>query len=213
MKVLFLGPSQSPLVGYLEVMWNDVVATMDPIDVAYLEAHSPNFIVSYGYRHILKRDVLDRYPDRVINLHASYLPWNRGADPNFWSYVEDTPKGVTIHYVDEGVDTGDIIAQRRVHPSDTDTLRTSYDRLHATIQTLFKEHWLAIRAGRCTRRPQRGTGTYHRLKDKEGLSRLLSHGCDTPVAALQEYAADTQLSAQFWETYDAEVLSLKALQA
>ena len=42
----------------------------------------------------------------------SYLPWNRGADPNFWSILEDTPKGVTIHIMDESIDTGDILYQK-----------------------------------------------------------------------------------------------------
>lgn len=46
-----------------------------------------------------------------MNLHISYLPWNKGADPNFWSCIDGTPAGVTLHHIDAGVDTGDIIAQ------------------------------------------------------------------------------------------------------
>lgn len=205
MKVLFLGPGESPLVEWLTSVGEDVTTTTAPIDTAFLDAHSPEFIVSYGYRHILKSDVLDRYPDRAINLHVSYLPWNRGADPNFWSLVDDTPKGVTIHYLDRGIDTGDIIVQEQVMFSETDTLRTSYDRLQDEIQTLFKAHWPKIRAGTCNRIAQNGRGSYHRPKDKESLSHLMFDGWDTPIAVLEDYAAESQMCAQFWVRYHAEV--------
>jgi methionyl-tRNA formyltransferase len=188
MKVLFLGSSQSPLIGWLQSVGEEVIATMGPIDVAFLGTHSPDFIVSYGYRHIIKKDVLLRYTDRAINLHIAYLPWNRGADPNFWSFVEGTPKGVTIHYLDEGIDTGDIIAQKQVTFSESDTLRTSYDKLQEEIQALFKDNWASIRTGECSRKKQEGKGTFHRLKDKERLSHLLSRGWDTPITVLEEYA-------------------------
>ena len=205
MKVLFLGPSESPLVDWLKSMGETVTTTTDPIDITFLGAHAPDFIVSYGYRHILKGDVLDRFANRAINLHISYLPWNRGADPNFWSLVEDTPKGVTIHYLDRGIDTGDIIVQKQVTFSENDTLRTSYDRLQDEIQALFREHWPTIRSGGCNRTPQDGRGSYHRPKDKESLSHLMFDGWDTPVAVLEDYAAESQMFAQFWVRYHGEI--------
>jgi methionyl-tRNA formyltransferase len=164
MKVLFLGSSESPLVKWLQSVGEEVVATMEPIDVGFLDEQSPDFIVSYGYRHIIKKDVLIRYTGRAINLHIAYLPWNRGADPNFWSFVEDTPKGVTIHYLDEGVDTGDIIVQKQVVFSESDTLRTSYDKLQEEIQALFRDNWASIRTGECNRKRQEGKRTSHRLR-------------------------------------------------
>ncbi|MCP9446723.1 MAG: hypothetical protein NNA22_04020 [Nitrospira sp.] len=197
------------MVEWLQSVGEEVVATMEPIDVAFIDAHSPDFIVSYGYRHIIKKDVLTRYTDRAINLHISYLPWNRGADPNFWSFVEDTPKGVTIHYLNEGVDMGDIIVQKQVTFSESDTLRTSYDKLQDEIQALVKEYWASIRTGECSRKRQEGKGTFHKLKDRERLSHLLSNGWDTPITVLEEYAAETQMSMQFWEKYDAEIEEIR----
>jgi methionyl-tRNA formyltransferase len=140
--------------------------------------------VSYGYQHILPKTVLDRFPDRAINLHIALLPWNRGSDPNFWSIVDGTPKGVTIHYLDEGIDTGDIIAQREVAFADDDTLRTSFEKLRRAIAALFREHWPDIRAGTCSRTSQQGRGSFHRAKEKDRLARLLTHGWDTPVARI-----------------------------
>lgn len=153
---------------------------MGPIDFQFLSSFPPDFIISYGYKHVIKKDVIDMYGNKIINLHISFLPWNRGTDPNFWSFIEDTPKGVTIHYVDEGIDTGGIIAQQEVHFVEKDTLRTSYDKLQSEIQTLFRGHWGSIREGKCDRKQQQGEGSTHKSTDKKMLSYLLTKGWDTP---------------------------------
>jgi methionyl-tRNA formyltransferase len=101
--------------------------------------------------------------------------------------VDGTPKGVTIHYLDEGVDTGDLIAQREVTFGPGETLKSTYERLQAEIQALFREQWSAIRTGACPRIPQQGEGTTHRVKDKEPLAHLLTEGHDTLVEALEAY--------------------------
>ena len=106
-----------------------------------------DFIVSYGYQIIIKEPLLELFPGRVINLHISLLPWNRGSDPNLWSFLNDTPKGVTIHRIEKGVDTGDILAQREVVFDNNETLKTSYDKLTSNIEKLFAEVWPEIRAG------------------------------------------------------------------
>lgn len=64
-----------------------------------------------------------------------------GSDPNFWSFIEKIPKGVTIHYLDAGVDTGNIIVQERVQFNENqEMLASSYQKLHITIQQLFKRN-------------------------------------------------------------------------
>ena len=113
-KILFLGPSDSPVFVWLQKNGENVFSTVDKITVEYVLENGFNFLISYGYRFILRKEILDLFPNRAINMHISYLPYNRGADPNFWSFIEGTPKGVTIHYLDEGVDTGDIIVQKEV---------------------------------------------------------------------------------------------------
>jgi len=102
-KILFLGPEDSPLITWLREEGEQVIQTADKLSAKDVAKQGYSFLVSYGYRHILRKDILDVFPGRAINLHISYLPWNRGADPNFWSFIEDTPKGVTIHYLPESV--------------------------------------------------------------------------------------------------------------
>ena len=114
------------------------------------------------------------------------MPWNRGADPNLWSFLEDSPKGITIHYIDEGIDTGDIITQQRVgFDMEDETLATSYHKLNESIIELFSEQWLLIAKGKITPQKQPAEGTFHRTADKYRFQHLLDKkGWDTPVKEL-----------------------------
>ena len=148
MKILVLGAPNQKISGILREDGHHVLEKETPIDVQFLKEKKIDFAVSYGYRHIIKSNVLHHLKDRIINLHISYLPWNRGADPNLWSFLEDTPKGVTIHYVDEGIDTGDIIAQKEVvFEQGEQTLSTTYARLQDEMMLLFKSNWPLISSG------------------------------------------------------------------
>ena len=63
------------------------------VDVDFLVSQAIDWIVSYGYKHIIRADVLALVSGRVINLHISYLPWNRGYHPNVWSFTTTRQKG------------------------------------------------------------------------------------------------------------------------
>lgn len=183
MHVLILGYSPSPLEDIVRQSGCTVSTTNAPLDKDNLQHF--DFIVSYGYRHIITEDILEIFPSKIINLHISYLPWNRGADPNLWSFLEDTPKGFTIHHMDMGVDTGDIIYQEEVEMSDRETLSTSYRRLQEAMILAFKTKWPDIMAGKVDRKRQDGQGSYHRLADKAAYAHLWQErGWDTPVGAL-----------------------------
>ena len=186
--ILFLGPPDSPLLDWLRDSEPRVLQTDGQIDQDFITANRVAFLVSYGYRHILRAPVLVRLPDRAVNLHISLLPWNRGADPNLWSFVDDTPKGVTIHYLDSGIDTGDIIAQEEISFVDIDneTLATTYARLNAAVQDLFRATWSSIKSANCERKPQSTGGSYHAIADRSLVAGWLRNGWDTPVRDLIE---------------------------
>jgi methionyl-tRNA formyltransferase len=129
--------------------------------------------VSVFFGHLLKSEFLKMFPRGVINLHPSFLPFNRGAYPNVWPIIEHTPAGVSLHYIDEGVDTGDIIAQREIGVALTDTAETLYRKLEQACVELFCETWPAIKSGKAPRLPQPGNaGTFHRVKDAAGIDRI-----------------------------------------
>ncbi len=139
---------------------------------AYVQDVRPDIGVSVLFDYLLDRTVLDAVPRGVVNLHPSYLPFNRGQFPNVWSIVEKTPAGVTLHYIDEQVDTGDIIAQSRVDVEPTDTGLTLYRRLELAAIDLFKSAWPHLSAGATVRVPQQGCGTCHRTRDVDRIDRI-----------------------------------------
>jgi len=90
-----------------------------PEVVEQIEALQPDIILSVLFGYKLSSKVLTIPSKGCINLHPSYLPFNRGVYPNVWAIIDGTPAGVTLHYMDEGFDTGDIIAQRKVRSTFT----------------------------------------------------------------------------------------------
>ena len=93
MRILFLGYEKNRLIDFLQTN-NEVFQTSKRTSFEQIEDFGPELIISYGYRHIIKGKVLQRYKDRIINLHTSYLPWNSGAYPNIWSIIDDRPETI-----------------------------------------------------------------------------------------------------------------------
>lgn len=185
MKILWLGPKRETLFAWLTQNGDIVEQTEERLDINTGLLSGVEWLVSYGYRHILKPDILALFPARAINLHISFLPWNRGADPNLWSFLENTPKGVTVHLIDAGVDTGAILVQRKVSFSEPEeTLASSYRKLSETIEALFCQSWEQIKAGQLQAYPQPAGGSFHRASDKKRFELLLSAGWDTPIESL-----------------------------
>ena len=146
----------------------------------------PSFIISFNYRHLISKEVLELMQGRVINLHTSYLPYNRGSSPNFFSFFYDTPKGVTIHVMDEGLDTGDILCQRQLQFDETkESFQSSYDKLLAAIKELFYENWENIKAGAVVPKKQEGTGTVHRMKELAEIKEKMPFDWQQNIAAFK----------------------------
>lgn len=188
MKILFLGPdrySQKSIINYLVDKGEIVIRYETKLDYTKLNIHDYDFLISYGYRFIIREEILKHFIEKAINLHISYLPWNMGADPNLWSILEDTPKGVTIHRLDEGIDTGDILYQRKVTFGKDDTLRSSYEKLEKAMEASFKEQWTKIKNNEIQPFKQKGQGSYHKLKDKEPYIHLLVSGWDTKISEIE----------------------------
>jgi methionyl-tRNA formyltransferase len=191
MRVLVLSPYAADITRPIEATGDAVMIGQDlPSEI------DADFVVSYGLRQIIKPPLLDRMRGRMVNIHIAMLPWNRGADPNFWSWIEGTPKGVSIHHIDAGIDTGLILAQRAVSFGAGETLATSYAKLKRAAAELFAESWPAIRAGKIGA-PQPAGGTFHRARERELIWAAFPLGYDTPVEDLERYGATVQLNAAY----------------
>ncbi|MES2527578.1 MAG: phosphoribosylglycinamide formyltransferase [Bdellovibrionota bacterium] len=88
-----------------------------------LTNHEVNFVFLAGYMKILGQLLLDTFRNRIVNIHPSLLPLYPGMD-SYQRAFEDkvTESGVTIHIVDEGVDTGPVLMQEKFPRLDSDTL-------------------------------------------------------------------------------------------
>jgi phosphoribosylglycinamide formyltransferase 1 len=107
----------------------------DLVMATWLEEHGVELVVLAGYMQLLTPAFLDRFPDRVVNVHPSLLPafpGTRAIEEALAAGVETT--GVTVHYVDEGVDTGPVIRQESVPIEPRETLE---QRIHAAEHRLL----------------------------------------------------------------------------
>jgi len=163
-RVLFLGYNgqQTGLIDAISIAGWDVIQESRQVE----DLSEYDSVVSFGYRHILPVSVLATAPRPVINLHISFLPWNRGAHPNFWSFYDGTPSGVSIHYIDEGIDTGPILLQEQYkYASQAMTFRQTHADLVARIEALFVANLEALLMHTIPAIAQTGSGSVHKLRD------------------------------------------------
>ena len=109
----------------------------DLVMATWLEEHGVELVVLAGYMHLLTKPFLERFPGRIVNVHPSLLPAFPGAhaiDDALSADVETT--GVTIHFVDEGLDTGPVIVQQQVDVEPRETLEA---RIHDVEHRLLPE--------------------------------------------------------------------------
>lgn len=131
---------------------------------------NPDIILAIYWGFLLKPELIRIPPRGCVNIHLAYLPYNRGKNPNVWPIIEGTPGGVTMHYIDEGIDTGDIIAQSRIPAESIDTAETLYNKIIRESVELFKRTWPDIKNGTTSRVKQdESKTTSHYAKDLRKL--------------------------------------------
>jgi methionyl-tRNA formyltransferase len=133
----------------------------------------PDIAISVYFGYIFKKPFLKLFPKGCINLHPALLPYNRGAYPNVWSIIEGTPAGATLHYINEGIDSGDIISQKQIAVNIIDTGETLYHRLESASIELFKETWPEILAENIQPVSQNiHEGTSHKINDVDKIDEI-----------------------------------------
>jgi len=133
----------------------------------------PDIVISSGFEHKVPKEIIEVPENGIINLHPSYLPYNRGSHPHIWSLIEGTPAGVSLHYMVESIDEGPIIDKKEVRVEPQDTARTLYDRLTRQMVELFKNNWQDIVDNNIEAQDQNlDEGTTHYLRELEDLCEL-----------------------------------------
>ena len=164
--ILFLGydSSKTKIIDSIRKLGVRVIH-QDKKEIEESKFESVDLVISFGYRHLLSESIVEKYSP-IINLHVSYLPFNRGSFANFWSFYDETQSGVSIHLIDKGIDTGDILYQKKI---DFDpkkmTFRETYNILLEQIEKLFLDNISQILSLKYPLIKQSHKGTYHHSKD------------------------------------------------
>jgi methionyl-tRNA formyltransferase len=133
-----------------------------------------DLIISFGYRYLLDKEIIKKLKIPIINLHIGYLPYNRGAHPNFWSFAENTYSGVSIHQIDEGINTGKLIYQKIIDfelfkNRKILTFKKTYRTLLTEVENLFLKNIDNIINHNFISYEQIGKGSYHSSKELPSL--------------------------------------------
>lgn len=95
--------------------------------VAEIKKVKPDLIISVLFSHIIRKEIINTPPLGVINIHPAFLPNYKGVSPIFWSLLNrEKYVGVSVHYIDEGIDTGRIIYRKKIEITRLDTEDTLY---------------------------------------------------------------------------------------
>ncbi len=114
-----------------------------------------DLFVSMSFNQIFRAPLAGLPPLGTINCHAGKLPFYRGRNILNWALINDEKEfGITVHYIDEGIDTGDILAQRSFPITDLDDYATLLQRAHGGCAELLVQTIKDVQGGRATRRPQ-----------------------------------------------------------
>lgn len=176
-EIVFLGVSSPGLRIYNwlcdqdDVFVHSILTTREQLSV--IEDVRPDYVVSCAFEHVIPERFLTIPSEGCLNLHPSYLPYNRGRYPNVWNLIDDIPVGVTIHYMEPKVDTGDIVARRTVETDFSDTGQSLSNRLGNEMVELFKKVWPDVVAGEVSPTPQDvDESTFHHTSELRDLCKL-----------------------------------------
>ncbi len=97
----------------------------------------------WGYK-ILNKDFIGKFRNN-LNLHPSYLPYNRGRDPYYFSIMDNTPVGICIHRMDQTIDGGKYYLKKKIFINFPTTAGTIFHQSLYEIKNLFLKNWLKIR--------------------------------------------------------------------
>jgi methionyl-tRNA formyltransferase len=123
--------------------------------IAKIAAINPDIIFSFYYRKMICREILELPQNGAFNLHGSFLPYYRGRCPVNWVIIKGEQRtGVTLHYMIDKPDAGDIVGQKTVVVGLADTAKTLYDKLCGAAKELLDELLPLIKKGQIPRQKQ-----------------------------------------------------------
>ncbi len=149
-----------------------VKSSKDPRTIQLIKNYKPDLILVVSWSQIISREVINLAPKGCLGIHYSLLPERRGGAPLNWAIIDGlTKSGITLFYLDEGVDSGDIIAQEEFEITETDTPKELLDKICVLAPQLIEENIKTIERGDVKRIKQDETKVTYtpRRKPEDGL--------------------------------------------
>jgi methionyl-tRNA formyltransferase len=139
-----------------------------PEFIEKINRYDADLLVSMSFNQILKKEIINLPRKGFINCHAGALPFYRGRNPLNWAIINGEKQfGITVHYVDEGIDTGDIVEQRLFPIALTDNYATLLYKAVVECANILHSAILKINSGKFTRQAQvdiHPVGTYFGIR-------------------------------------------------
>jgi methionyl-tRNA formyltransferase len=147
-------------------------ALTDPEVILQLRQLNADIGFSALFGVILKPPLLQLFPRGVINVHPGYLPYNRGRNAQIWGIIDGTPVGATLHYMDDGVDTGPLVERVEVTAELSDTGESLRTKLEQACVEVTRRGWPSVQSASTPSPQDLNEGSAHRLSDVESINEI-----------------------------------------
>lgn len=144
-----------------------------PKNLKLIQNLNADYIIGVHFPYLIPKTLLNVPVGGVLNLHPAYLPYNRGWHTPSWAILDGSTYGATLHFVDEGLDSGDIIYQEKIKVLPNDTADSLYQKVMDLEFEVLKKAWPGLVSGKYQRRKQSlKSGTFHRKSDLVSIQEI-----------------------------------------
>ena len=152
------------------VLWNRSNIQLEEISKSL---ETPSYGVSALFGHILPQNLIGKFTGGILNLHPSLLPIGRGSNPISWSIIDKQPQGITLHLIDQKLDTGDVIFQKKIETSLEMSAGEIYENSIEELFNVFSLYFPKWINGEVSPSPQPTSGnTFHKSEDLDALRKI-----------------------------------------
>lgn len=145
--------------------------------VNFIKEFNPDLIISISANQIFKREILKLPKYGCINLHTALLPKYKGLMPTFWALKNNESEiGISVFFMDEGIDTGSILIQKIIPIEPTDSLETLINKTKKVGMDALIDAIKMINSGEINTFKPTGEGTYYSFPTKKDVKEFLNAG-------------------------------------
>lgn len=141
-------------------------------DEEYLKSKSLDLIIMAYWGELVREPILSLPKKGILNIHTGFLPYGKGKHPHAWSIIDETPYGVTIHFIKEELDAGPIVFQKQIPVTWEDTGESLYFKGLKAAEELLNDNRDKILALDLASTEQSQTGTFHYGRELQEISNI-----------------------------------------